>query len=128
MMKNISTKHGVAPKRRALGDITNAMHEDEHKDNNTMKKMQTNVNNADTVFECQEEVLPGERIYMQRSCDDIDGRDSDNPLLVTCHVNEMYVHFMELEREFAVKCSYMSRQDYINEKMRTILVDWLVFV
>jgi hypothetical protein len=67
-----------------------------------------------------------DRCYMQRVCDDVDARDTDNPLLVTCYVNEMYENFNELERDFMVSSTYMSKQDYVNEKMRTILVDWLV--
>ncbi|KAJ1436096.1 cyclin-like protein [Ochromonadaceae sp. CCMP2298] len=65
---------------------------------------------------------------MQRAIDDIDGRDVDNPLLVTCYVNEMYEHFNQVERDFNVNCNYMAKQDFVNEKMRSILVDWLVEV
>lgn len=66
------------------------------------------------------------RPYMDRPSDDIDSRDAENPLLCTEYVNEMYELFSKGEREFAVNPTYMSTQPNINEKMRTILVDWLV--
>lgn len=66
------------------------------------------------------------RPYMDRPSDDIDARDADNPLLVTEYVNEMYDIFSTMEKDLAVSATYMSKQQSINEKMRTILVDWLV--
>jgi hypothetical protein len=107
--------------RTALGDITNSIPED-------LKESQPNKK---TLFSNQGTLLgvnPHEasRMYMQRACDDIDERDSENPLLVTEYVNEMYEHFSEVEKEFMVSHTYMSRQEFVNEKMRAILVDWLV--
>ena len=63
---------------------------------------------------------------MNRESDDIDARDAGNPLLATCYVNEMYQHFGNLERQYAVSPNYMTNQPYVNERMRSILVDWLV--
>lgn len=40
----------------------------------------------------------------------------------------MYDHFNVLEKQFAVNHNYMKSQPYVNAKMRTILVDWLVDV
>ena len=39
-----------------------------------------------------------------------------------------YAHFREKELETSVNPTYMSRQAHINEKMRAILIDWLVEV
>lgn len=69
-----------------------------------------------------------DRSYMQREVDDIDSRDHGNPLLVTAYVNEIYDHYCSLERANHVNPAYMAGQEFINEKMRTILVDWLVEV
>ena len=65
---------------------------------------------------------------MSRLSDDIDARDADNPLLCATYVNDMYDIFMEIEKKFAVNPNYMSAQQFINERMRVILVDWLVDV
>lgn len=120
-----SGKNVVNPKRRALGDITNANADDDQRDM-VAKRPQVVLAHQDSanddVFS-----ISSDRAYMQRACDDIDSRDSDNPLLVTSYVNEMYDNFNELEQQFRVNSNYMSsRQEFINEKMRAILIDWLV--
>ena len=68
--------------------------------------------------------------HMQRLADDIDSRDSGNPLLCTGYVNEMYTIFFNQERSIAAAnpADYMGNQPNINEKMRTILMDWMVEV
>lgn len=63
---------------------------------------------------------------MNREVDDIDSRDSGNPLLCTGYVSDLYEHFHQMEREFRVSGRYMEGQELVNEKMRGILVDWLV--
>eukprot|EP01038_Epipyxis_sp_PR26KG_P007095 gene7095-9680_t len=140
-MANINNKAASKPiitKRRALGDITNAYNEDDGKEVATKKPLTgksvsmfvDEKEDAQSVAAPTENIVPAttNNVYMQRPCDDIDIRDKENPLLVTCYVNEMYDHFNDLEREFAVNPLYMQRQDFINEKMRAILVDWLVEV
>lgn len=62
------------------------------------------------------------------NCDDIDERDKDDPLCVTAYVEEMYVHFREKEEMTSVRPLYMENQKHINERMRSILIDWLVEV
>jgi len=132
----VSTKPGQSnptTKRRALGDITNAVVDED---------IRSAVNNKKPLFAIATQSHPAEqrelekassqnhiaddREYMQRVIDDIDGRDADNPLLVTCYVNELYDHFNELEKEFRVSSTYMAKQEFVNDKMRSILVDWLV--
>ena len=60
--------------------------------------------------------------------DDIDERDSDDPLCATSYVQDMYEHFRSKEASTSVRPLYMEDQEYINERMRSILVDWLVEV
>lgn len=60
--------------------------------------------------------------------DDIDERDSDDPLCATSYVQEMYEHFRIKEVSTSVRPVYMEDQSFINERMRSILVDWLVEV
>jgi hypothetical protein len=60
--------------------------------------------------------------------DDIDERDSDDPLCATSYVQDMYEHFRSKETSTSVRPLYMEDQQYINERMRSILVDWLVEV
>lgn len=60
--------------------------------------------------------------------DDIDERDADDPLCATSYVQDMYEHFRSKELSTSVRPVYMEEQQYINERMRSILVDWLVEV
>lgn len=60
--------------------------------------------------------------------DDIDERDSEDPLCATAYVQDMYEHFRLKEMSTSVRPVYMEDQQYINERMRSILVDWLVEV
>jgi len=60
--------------------------------------------------------------------DDIDANDTDDPQAVPEYVNEIYEHMMEKEKKDRVDPRFLSTQVDINEKMRAILVDWLVEV
>ena len=60
--------------------------------------------------------------------DNIDERDADDPLCATDYVQEMYQHFRQKELQTSVRPVYMETQTHINERMRSILVDWLVEV
>lgn len=119
-----------ANKRRALGDITNAVYVDDgnNKKATTTASVTTRSLKLDAVVnDLSSNTGLDDRQYMQRPADDIDSRDNGNPLLVSAYVNEMYDHFTEMEEKYAVQHSYMSSQPYVNDRMRCILVDWLVF-
>jgi G2/mitotic-specific cyclin-B, other len=60
--------------------------------------------------------------------DNIDERDADDPLCATEYVNDMYGHFRSIEGYKSVRPVFMESQPHINERMRSILVDWLVEV
>lgn len=60
--------------------------------------------------------------------DDIDARDAEDPLCATNYVMDMYEHFREREFITSVRPTFMETQRHINERMRSILIDWLVEV
>ncbi|XP_021772223.1 G2/mitotic-specific cyclin S13-7-like [Chenopodium quinoa] len=57
----------------------------------------------------------------------IDAADADNELAVVEYVEEIYKFYRTTEDEYRV-FDYMPLQSHINEKMRMILIDWLVEV
>jgi len=59
--------------------------------------------------------------------ENIDQHDSDDPQAVVEYVNDIYQYLMVKEKD-RVDSRYMLNQVDINEKMRAILVDWLVEV
>ncbi|CAB1098473.1 unnamed protein product [Ectocarpus sp. CCAP 1310/34] len=63
-----------------------------------------------------------------RTPTDIDQRDADEPLAVTEYVEDLYVFLREREIATKVDRGYMDSQPNVNERMRSILIDWLVEV
>jgi hypothetical protein len=60
--------------------------------------------------------------------DNVDERDIDDPLCVTAYVEDMYEHFRSKEIATSVRPVYMEDQPFIDERCRSIVVDWLVEV
>ncbi|KAH7315398.1 hypothetical protein KP509_21G047800 [Ceratopteris richardii] len=58
----------------------------------------------------------------------IDEDDADDPLAVVDYVEDMYSYYRKTEMKSFVPSDYMGRQSDINEKMRAILIDWLIEV
>ncbi|XAR73690.1 hypothetical protein NMG60_11007753 [Bertholletia excelsa] len=71
-------------------------------------------------------------VEMEDSCEelvlDIDSSDSKNPLAVVDYVDDLYAYYRKMENCSCVSPNYMSQQFDINEKMRAILIDWLIEV
>ncbi|KAL1547080.1 Cyclin-B2-3 [Salvia divinorum] len=56
---------------------------------------------------------------------DIDSCDKRNPLAVTEYIDDLYTYYKKME---SVLPNYMAHQSDINERMRGILIDWLIEV
>ncbi|KAI3451389.1 hypothetical protein Pfo_008054 [Paulownia fortunei] len=59
---------------------------------------------------------------------DIDGSDAKDPLAVADYVEDLYVYYKKMESSSCVSPGYMVQQFDINERMRAILIDWLIEV
>ncbi|GFP98543.1 cyclin-b2-4 [Phtheirospermum japonicum] len=59
---------------------------------------------------------------------DIDSGDRKNPLAVTEYIDDLYAHYKRAESSSCIPPNYMSQQFDINERMRGILIDWLIEV
>jgi len=121
--------------RRAFGrDITNAAPEPVSSKVVTKPHVFTALNTdlyaaVSESKDGSESFFKDPREYMNRSVDDIDSRDAGNPLLCTEYVNDMYQHFHVQEKECLISPIYIKTlQTHVTEKMRTILVDWMVEV
>ena len=60
--------------------------------------------------------------------DKFDMNNKENPQVVADVAKEIFVYLLNNETYFLPTSSYMSTQHDINEKMRAILIDWLVDV
>eukprot|EP01127_Copromyxa_protea_P000723 TRINITY_DN1062_c0_g1_i3.p1 TRINITY_DN1062_c0_g1~~TRINITY_DN1062_c0_g1_i3.p1 ORF type:complete len:280 (+),score=83.83 TRINITY_DN1062_c0_g1_i3:430-1269(+) len=59
---------------------------------------------------------------------DIDQDDHSDPQMVSDYVNDIYKYCREKEEQDRINPRYITKQLEINEKMRGVLVDWLVEV
>ncbi|KAL8160734.1 hypothetical protein V2J09_002271 [Rumex salicifolius] len=59
---------------------------------------------------------------------DIDSCDAKNSLAVVDYVGALYAFYRKMEASSCVPTDYMSHQFDINEKMRAILIDWIIDV
>ncbi|GMJ10578.1 CYCLIN B2;4 [Hibiscus trionum] len=59
---------------------------------------------------------------------DIDNSDKNNPLAVVEYIDDLYKFYREAEGNGCVPPNYMAQQRDINERMRAILIDWLIEV
>ncbi|XP_020216158.1 G2/mitotic-specific cyclin-1 [Cajanus cajan] len=59
---------------------------------------------------------------------DIDTCDASNPLAVVDYIEDLYAYYKKTEGTSCVSPNYMTQQIDINERMRAILVDWLIEV
>ncbi|CAL5049738.1 unnamed protein product [Urochloa decumbens] len=65
---------------------------------------------------------------IEETAPDIDSCDTGNSLAVVEYVDEIYRFYRRTEGSSCVPTNYMSSQTDINEKMRGILIDWLIEV
>ncbi|GLT58820.1 hypothetical protein SLA2020_316830 [Shorea laevis] len=59
---------------------------------------------------------------------DIDGSDKKNPLAVVEYIDDLYHFYKKAECGGCVPPNYMAQQYDINDRMRAILIDWLIEV
>lgn len=65
---------------------------------------------------------------MPLAYEDIDESDFDDPQSVSHYVNDIYDHCFDTESSFMANPNYMENQYEIQERMRGILIDWLIEV
>ncbi|XP_038897331.1 G2/mitotic-specific cyclin-2 [Benincasa hispida] len=59
---------------------------------------------------------------------DIDSRDKNDQLAVVEYIDDLYAYYRKSEVSGCVPPNYMAQQADINERMRGILIDWLIEV
>ncbi|KAM7257489.1 hypothetical protein ACFE04_013230 [Oxalis oulophora] len=59
---------------------------------------------------------------------DIDDRDKSNPLAVIEYIDDIHTFYKKTEIGSCVNPNYMAQQHDVNDRMRGILIDWLIEV
>ncbi len=67
-------------------------------------------------------------VFYESQLNEVDLVDAKNPQLCAEYAVEIYDHMKQMELGTLPQYGYMERQEDINEKMRSILIDWLVEV
>jgi len=102
----------VTARRRPFGDIANTYSANRQTDR--QNKPPTTSSRRPT------QLIPSPRI---------DEKNKSDPLHVTEYLKEIFTYYRQAEVKYRPSTTYMTRiQTDVNEKMRTILIDWLVDV
>ncbi|XP_054825160.1 G2/mitotic-specific cyclin-1-like [Prosopis cineraria] len=99
--------------------------DDEHKspsDQPVPMSLELTHDKVDQMEEVEMEDITEEPIV------DIDSGDANNPLAVVDYVEELHEYYRKTESISCVTPNYMAQQDDINERMRAVLIDWLIEV
>ncbi|KAK6942142.1 Cyclin, C-terminal domain [Dillenia turbinata] len=86
-----------------------------------------NVHSLTSVLTARSKAACGLTNRPKEQIIDIDAADADNELAVVEYVEDMYIFYKLAESESRVH-DYIDSQPEINDKMRAILVDWLIEV
>ncbi|XP_052197068.1 G2/mitotic-specific cyclin-2-like [Diospyros lotus] len=84
----------------------------------------------------QTETMPDEKDQMEVEMEDIfedaildiDNTNAKNPLAVADYVDDLYAYYRKMESCSCVSSNYMAQQFDISDRMRAILIDWLIEV
>ncbi|XP_022740327.1 G2/mitotic-specific cyclin-2-like isoform X2 [Durio zibethinus] len=87
-----------------------------------LEETETRLSEADEMEEVEMEDIAEDAIV------DIDGCDAKNPLAVVDYAEDLHAYYRKMEKFSCVSPNYMAQQSDINEKMRAILIDWLIEV
>ncbi|KFK40138.1 hypothetical protein AALP_AA3G335700 [Arabis alpina] len=87
------------------------------------------VDEEDTLDHPMPEADPMEEdVIVEEPILDIDFYDSKNSLAAVEYVQDLYAFYKKMESFSCVPVDYMMQQIDLNEKMRAILIDWLIEV
>ena len=102
--------------RQPLGHITNKAATNPAQLQETAEPECMDVNSVSAAF--QEKLM----------IEDIDQNDHGNPQLCSEYVRDIYKYLRHVEKKVLVDNEYIKHQPHITERMRQILIDWLIQV
>eukprot|EP00775_Hariotina_reticulata_P010332 gene10332-10489_t len=123
-------KQGKGNKRRALGDIGNVPAQPEASKQHAVKEKA--ASRSYLIHPMVADIINPRNLpkpVLQQVVDaPVRLTRSQTRALAQGYVNDVYVWFRKIEPRFRAPANYMDTQVDINEKMRAILIDWLVEV
>ncbi|KAL3525188.1 hypothetical protein ACH5RR_013560 [Cinchona calisaya] len=83
---------------------------------------------SETVLNEKDQMEVEMEDIFEETIEDIDKGDAKNALAVADYVEDLYAYYRRMEGCSCISPNYMAQQFDINEKMRAILMDWLIEV
>jgi len=136
----VEGKRVTRASRKALADITSTKNTRAKASNHAEKENEPAKTGKSTrqtkvaarrlpfkIFQAEAPMEVEEATVFPPGVKDIDADDSDNPQLCSEYALETYVYLKQLEARGAVPSNYLTGCP-TNEKMRSVLIDWLVEV
>lgn len=117
----------LAPKPSEFEDCTIIDAEDDEESSDFSAPMfvqhtEAMLEEIDRMEEVEMEDMDNEPVF------DIDSCDKKNSLAVVEYIDDLYTNYKKAENSSCAPSHYMTHQSDINERMRGILVDWLIEV
>ncbi|KAM7475212.1 hypothetical protein LguiB_022455 [Lonicera macranthoides] len=94
----------------------------------TVERKEYEEATMDEIDQQMVEEVEMEDVVEEEPVHDIDSSDKRNPLAMVDYIEDIYAYYRKIENLGCVSPNYMSYQYDINEKMRGILIDWLIEV
>ncbi|CAM8968243.1 unnamed protein product [Rhodiola kirilowii] len=120
-------KVAVKPKPKVVIEISPDTEDNAQKGEVRKKQFKKKANSLTSVLTARSKAACGLTNKPKESVVDIDAADAGNELAAVEYVEDMYKFYKLIEEEIKV-CDYMATQPEINQKMRSILIDWLIEV
>ncbi|KAJ4824713.1 G2/mitotic-specific cyclin-1 [Turnera subulata] len=126
--QEIKKQKPSVPSTNRFGDCIFKDEEDvkEHSENPVPMSLEQTETSAEEELNPMEVEM--EDIIEEEPIINIDGPDAKNPLAVVDYIDDMFAYYRRMESFSCVSTEYMGQQFDINEKMRAILIDWLIEV
>ncbi|XP_020549724.1 G2/mitotic-specific cyclin-1-like isoform X2 [Sesamum indicum] len=126
-LKPAKKKAAIKPKPEEIIEISPDSNEVAAQKENKTRNSKNKAPTLTSTLTARSKAACGLRSKPEEQIVDIDAADADNDLAVVEYVEEMYKFYKSVENEGRAH-AYMYSQPEINERMRAILIDWLVQV
>lgn len=121
----VLSKSGAIPADREQLIVSDQIHL-KSRDSNTVLPGPLVSDQPHPVDSETDEEEDGDFAPMPHYLHDIDYEDDDDPNFMNEYVLDIYDYMRTLERESCLSVDFLSKQSEITDRMRSVLVDWLV--
>lgn len=104
--------------RRSLSKLRQALCKDKK------EKTETTVANKKPIVQ-EKATIESHSTKLLDEVENIDADDTENPILVSEYVNDIYAYLYHLETNMSINEHHLEHQSEVTPKMRSVLIDWI---